>query len=201
MAEYKWLRVLRDVSVGGDGVFKIALYLPAPTERSRQDARVMISAEVSCAPTALRTACRHQISLKKKHILTACHISNACYSDGEVDKVDSSRKCAVAQNRTEWTIIQTTQQPHQQLAFFPTLSGPNSDFLMTCRFASKTIFDTITMTWLVNGQKVASEILSTGNTEAFISVEQLPNTGKLTCELETGGASFRSGSVNLAVRS
>ncbi|KAK3761415.1 hypothetical protein RRG08_015408 [Elysia crispata] len=130
--------------------------------------------------------------------LTACHINEVCYGNGQIDTSDSSRQCVVVKNRTDWTILVTTARP--QLEFFPTLSGPNVDFLMTCRFFPPAdLTGEATIRRLVDGREMKAETLSQGLTEAFISIAQLPSAGRLTCEVGMRGASSVSGSVNLAV--
>merc|ERR1711874_127583 len=94
-----------------------------------------------------------------------------------------------------WTSL-VTQTP---LTFFPTLTGPDVDFLMTCTVNPPAgVTGDFLVTWVVDGKDVATEKLTPGVTSAIKSLHHLPKTGDLKCKVELDGASALSSPVDLA---
>jgi len=124
-----------------------------------------------------------------------CHIDSHCYLPAQHNPADSLQICDVTQSTTSWTDVTTTRP----LTFLPTLTGPDTDFLMTCKFLPP---DDVTgdflVTWEVDSHVIADVILREGVTEATLQTSQLPATGMLTCQVELNGAKSTSSPVDLS---
>jgi len=126
---------------------------------------------------------------------TSCHIGGRCYQNGQSNPTDNLQICDIAQSVNTWTSL-ATQKP---VKFFPTITGPDTDFLMTCSFVPPTdVSGSFKVTWYVDNKELSSETTDNGATHVLKSLTELPNKGDLTCEVEFNGVSSRSSPLDLA---
>ncbi|CAG5115783.1 unnamed protein product, partial [Candidula unifasciata] len=88
--------------------------------------------------------------------ITACHINNICYKDGDIDKFSENRTCDVTKSNSQWTIIRSEQG---ELTTSPVLTGPilhaNKSFVFQCEVIYSNTDDSqeIEVAWTFNGQQ------------------------------------------------
>jgi len=123
-----------------------------------------------------------------------CHIEGHCFLPAQHNPADSLQICDVTQSTTQWTQVTTTRP----LTFLPTLTGPDTDFLMTCKFIPPSdVTGNFRVTWEVDNHVLADAILMEGVTETTLQTSELPAQGMLTCQVELNGAKSTSSPVDL----
>ncbi|KAL8616195.1 hypothetical protein ACOMHN_058312 [Nucella lapillus] len=124
-----------------------------------------------------------------------CLINNKCYQDGNINTSDVSEVCDVSSISKQWTSKASTAQ----FAVIPPplLSGPDSDFLLTCAFntsagASARPDARFRVTWFVNLSAIKRVVLSHDRNECILNMYDispvLRHSAKIRCTVESFSA-------------
>jgi len=115
-----------------------------------------------------------------------CRINNKCYQDLDSNPADASQACDSNASNSKWT-TKPTSSGHYPKVVDVVLSGPNSDQMFVCGVETSSTDSRarFRVTWYIENEATASEVLTAGDLEAYLPVKDLPRAGKLSCEVQS----------------